>query len=289
MDDLLRQSLLDLVHELRDPSVPLIIGGGYGLYLKQLELMQPGALRTLIPMEWWPQPRSTVDIDVLLRPEIVTDAKGMAQIRAALDEIGFLPVPGAEFMQFQKTWPDGRFVKIDFLTGPLGVFHDPRKVRVDDRRVKPRPSVKLHAHRMDEAVDFEKATIELTLSGTTSSGTMTKATILVPQAFSYVLMKLFAFRDRKDDGAEELARHHALDIYRIVAMMSEAEYATVVEMSRARREDPAVLEARSIVSEHFSDRNSLAVLRMREHPLYFEGMDLDTALDVLRELVGPRE
>ena len=38
------------------------------------------------------------------------------------------------------------------------------------------------------------------------------------------MMKLFAFRDRKEDRDKNLGRHHALDLYAIVAMQVESEY-----------------------------------------------------------------
>jgi hypothetical protein len=40
-------------------------------------------------------------------------------------------------------------------------------------------------------------------------------------------MKLHAFGDRMDDADAYLGRHHALDIYRIVAMLTEGDYTLV--------------------------------------------------------------
>jgi len=40
-------------------------------------------------------------------------------IRKVLDRLDFLPVPGAEYMQFIKTLDMGRTVKIDFMAGRL--------------------------------------------------------------------------------------------------------------------------------------------------------------------------
>ena len=45
---------------------------------------------------------------------------------------------------------------------------------------------------------------------------------------TYILMKLFAFRGRKDDPAKGMAQHHALDLYRVVAMLTEDEMRAVV-------------------------------------------------------------
>ena len=80
-DDVLKATLLDILYELRDSAFTLLIGGGYGLFLKQLHLASSGQTQTLFAPETWPQPRSTNDIDVLLRPEIVTESKHMDIIR----------------------------------------------------------------------------------------------------------------------------------------------------------------------------------------------------------------
>jgi hypothetical protein len=58
-------------------------------------------------------------------------------------------------------------------------------------------------------------------SGTRSDGRRARSEVAIPQAFSYAMMKLFAFRDRKDDAEKEFAQHHALDMYRIIAMLTE--------------------------------------------------------------------
>jgi hypothetical protein len=46
-DVLLRTSLLDLLHALGPDADGILLGGGYGLYLKQLHLAETGQ-RTLI-------------------------------------------------------------------------------------------------------------------------------------------------------------------------------------------------------------------------------------------------
>ena len=97
-----------------------MLGGGYGLFLKQEHLTSSGA-PTLIPPERWPEARATNDLDLLLRPETVARAKPMKMIRDALTRLGFEPVEGAEFYQFAKPLGGSRFVKIDFLAGPLNL------------------------------------------------------------------------------------------------------------------------------------------------------------------------
>ncbi len=62
-DDVLKATLLDILYELRDSDFTLLIGGGYGLFLKQLHLASSGQTQTLFAPETWPQPRSSLLAD----------------------------------------------------------------------------------------------------------------------------------------------------------------------------------------------------------------------------------
>ena len=65
----LQTALLDLLHEVKGTDIKLIIGGGFGIYLKTNHVRRMGA-RTLLS-EWF-EPRSTKDLDLYLRPELLT-------------------------------------------------------------------------------------------------------------------------------------------------------------------------------------------------------------------------
>ena len=60
MDDpALYNTFLDLHNKLGKKGLNIILGGGYGLYLKQLVLMSESSVPTLLPVESWPRPRSS--------------------------------------------------------------------------------------------------------------------------------------------------------------------------------------------------------------------------------------
>jgi len=101
---ILKTSLLDLLHELRDEDIPLILGGGYGLYLKQVRLQNTLNTPTLIEAELWPAPRATEDLDILLRTEVVIDASRMGPIRAALDRLNYTAVRGPSTCSSASSW-----------------------------------------------------------------------------------------------------------------------------------------------------------------------------------------
>jgi hypothetical protein len=281
---ILKTSLLDLLYELRDQQGPLILGGGYGLYLKQVRLQETLSSPTLISGELWPVPRATEDLDILLKTEVVVDTDRMRPIRAALDKLGYAVIETAKYTQFVKPLGLGMDVKVDFLTGPLGAFAGDPRVKVDARRVRPRKSVHLHAARTDEAVGFQEDTLAIPVNGTLSNGQDYEAVVHVPQAFTLLLMKLYAFRDRCMDAAKDMARHHALDLYRIVAIMTDDEFQRTGRQVEQHNGDPVVVEARRIVGEHFASSESLGSLRLREHRLWREGMALDEFLSTMKEL-----
>jgi hypothetical protein len=138
---------------------------------------------------------------------------------------------------------------------------------------------------MDEAVVYERDPTNVPVAGVRSDGVHFEATVFVPQGFSYLLMKLHAFYDRRDDPDKDMARHHAIDLYRIVAMMTPREYEVVERLAKDFREGLAVENSRRIVNEFFSGLEQLGILRMREHPLFTPKMKLKELIEVLKELL----
>jgi hypothetical protein len=213
--DPLTANLLDLLFELREHPIPLTIGGGFGLYLKRMRLDQTRE-RTLFSQ--LPMPRATNDLDLFLRADVLCDLESMKAVAAALNRLGYEAVPEAMYMQWKKHFDlqgQEREIKVDLLVGPLGQFRD--RLHVKGVRARPIGSIKLHAHTVEEAVHIDESPATLTISRNRSNGEFAEAQIRVPLPFTYLLMKLFAFRDRKEDEDKNLGRHHALDLYGNVA------------------------------------------------------------------------
>lgn len=228
----LRTALIDILYETRDDELRLIIGGGSGIFLKR-EFVRQVRIRPLF--QQWPEARSTNDPDLFLRPELLANSERLRPMSNALRRLGYTVVPGAENYQFAKPVPAGvreGSIKIDLLTGPPSRFRE-SSARVDDRRVHPRPSVDLHAHPVDEALTPENDLLSITIDGKTSDGETFRTEVHVPHPFTFIMMKLFAFRDRITDSNKDFGRYHALDIYAILAMTSETEWNRALE---ARRE-----------------------------------------------------
>ncbi len=281
--DYLKASLLDLHYEFKDYQIPLMLGGGYGLFLKQ-EHLRSQNIRTLFDAQMWPEARSTSDLDVFLRAEVVTNTDQMRIIRAALDRLEYRVVETAKFYQFFKPMPMGGAVKIDLLAGPLGAFE--ALANKDSRRVRPKIGGDLHAHPVDEALGIEESCTSILVRGSRTAGEPHQAVIHVPQGFSYLMMKLFAFRDRKGDANKEMGRHHALDLFRIVAMLTRHEDEAAKAMRKRYADDPMVRHAQQVVREDFGTEESVGAIRLREHPLFRPSMDVVQFSSELRTLLG---
>ncbi len=277
--DRLRATLLDLARALQHDSIPLIVGGGFGLYLKQEHVQQSGA-RTLLEL---PLPRSTNDIDIFLRVDVLIRLDAMQKVASALKTLCFEEIVDARYFQWRRKLVGGHEVKLDVLTGPLGNFR--KQLKTDKApRVRPKGDLKLHARQTEEAIDVDSRSMGITIAGICTDGTEHSIQVFVPHAFTYLLMKLFAFDDRKNDASKDVGRHHAMDLYRIVAMMIEAEYNEAVELCKAYAADSRVARARSIVTSDFATLTSLGVLRLREHELFDEHFAPDKFIEVLREV-----
>lgn len=281
--DPLLSTLLDL--DLALPGIELILGGGYGLYLKQQYLAKTPQIRTLFAVSQLPVARTTEDIDLILRADIVTASEQMGRIRKAFDDLQFTVIETAKYCQFSRELDVGR-IKIDLLAAPLGSFAS--LVPKDSRRVKPQPSVKLHASKLEEALGVEQGTLRIPISGLNSQGQSHSTEVLIPQTLSYLLMKLHAFSDRHGDGNKDFGRHHALDIYRIVGLLTKDEDKLVAKLRDEFSTHPMMLAAHQIVREHFSDRTALGLLRIQEHQLYSPEFDLEKFAAELRNLLGIR-
>ena len=76
--DQLMANLLDLLFELEGRRIPIMIGGGYGLFLKRRNLAATGE-RTLLGS--FPEARATNDLDMFLHAEVLSDLDRTREVR----------------------------------------------------------------------------------------------------------------------------------------------------------------------------------------------------------------
>jgi hypothetical protein len=278
----LTTALLDLLHALEGADVPLIIGGGFGIYLRYTKIAEEG-LQTLFAE--LPEPRSTNDLDLFLRAELLLDSSRLRPLRDALRKLGYEVIEGAEHYQFFRADTPGATtgIKIDVLTGPTSSFRGTR-VKFDDRRVRPSPSVKLHAHPVEEALSLVERLSPRELAGRLSGGSAFRGAVYLPHPFTFLTMKLFALRDQVDDAENDFGRRHALDLYAVIGSMAPAEWDECLAMRDRYSEHAIVRECGRIVAELFGSTDTPGTLRLRESPYFRASFDLGEFLQTLAEL-----
>jgi hypothetical protein len=222
---------------------------------------------------------------MFLRAELLSDLDRTREVRDAILRLGYTPVEEAKFLQWKREMVVAgvpQEVKIDVLVGPLGDFRT--RLKVSMPRVRPRGNIEFHAHAVEEAIMIEDHPIAVKVTGVRSTGEPYAGTVEVPEAFPYLMMKLHAFADRTADANKDLGRHHALDAYTIVGIMTESEYVRAKQIGAEQSGDANVERARAIVREDFSEETSTGILRMREHRLFKPDFQLSQFRQVLREV-----
>lgn len=273
--DPLKEQLRKLVRLLQPHDIPLIIGGGYGLVLRTEYIRQSG-LRTRFTEV--PNARSTDDIDIFLSVEIICDPAKMQQIRMSLDELGYAPYEPAKYYQF--VLPNDvagltRQLKVDLLSGDVRGEKRSR-VRIDERRIRPRESSNLHARITPEAITIEECLLPVEIGDDPSES----ARVYLPHPLSFLILKLHALSDRRNDGTK--GPYHAFDIYRITAMMTKEEWEESEEIIKRFSSEQKVVEARVIVREMFASAQSQGPQLIRVHA---REVGYEISNDRLEELV----
>jgi hypothetical protein len=163
-------------------------------------------------------------------------------------------------------------------------------LKFDDRRVKPHPSVGLHAHRTDEAIAIEDGATPLELTGERTNGETFTGTIYLPPTYAFLMMKLFALNDQKDDGAKGYGAKHALDLYTLVSLLTEEEYRATLALRDQHRATTEAQTAARLVSELFATSESVGSRRLRSNSTFPNAPNLTDFLSLLAEVfpVVPR-
>jgi hypothetical protein len=281
--DPLREQLRLLAFELQKDGIKLILGGGYGLVLRTEYIRRTQVATRFKEI---PEARSTNDLDLFLSAEIVTSTEKIEKIRDALKTLKFEPI--APFFQFQlsviyegKELP----VKIDLLAAPPETEDQRSLVKINKPRIRPKKAKNIHGYLTEEAVTLEENLLPIDISEKSEP----PLEIYLPHPFSYLVMKLFALRDRLEDEGKDFGAYHAFDIYRIIAMMTENEWNQAIDLRNSYRDTPKIREAGGIARELFANLDSIGVLRVRQHAratnIKIPSGNLDALIEDLREIL----
>ena len=256
----LRQHLLDLIEETSGQGVDFVLAGGYGVLLR-VELARALGQRTLAEP---PVARATQDLDLLLTADIIVSDENMQAFRESLDSLGYVPIEGARYYQFDKTDSAGLRVKVD-LHGQEPAADAP--VKRSDRRIRPLGFKKLHAHRALGSIGCDEVPVAVPLAAdgrVPASPANGEFVVRTPNLFSYWVLKLFALRDQLDLEEHDWGRRHAYDMYVLWATTNESQWEDALGVSGRHADTDEGLEAAALTRELFGDRVSMGTLRLRE-------------------------
>ncbi len=247
-------------------GLPLMIGGGMGLFLRETYHPHERQPRYPVPLPG----RSTQDLDVFLSADLIVDAEAMEQLRDCVAELGYKPLsPYFQFIRVVERDQREVKVKIDLLAAPPRDA-DRAAVKVSKPRIRPVDAKGIHAYLTDEAEGIDRGRLALDLSSVPGAEGLDDTTIYVPSSYNYLILKLHAFDDRKDqeDEQSDRGRHHALDIFRIVIDMSEEDWRTATSHLEDEGDADYLQKAREIRRAYFADESAVGFIRMRENEAY---------------------
>lgn len=266
--------------DLRGVSPGLLLAGGYGLFLKQrwlqskvkflatekgqLLVTETGArliaedgIKSLVGISDWldQNPRVTKDMDFIVELNIIASPTDQQKLHNVLEAHIFKVVVGNARWQFEKHLDAHRRVVLDFLSpSPAGSRND---LRVEAPRVKPKPSLKnvgIHGRETTEAVGCSLHPFSFVFND---------LEITIPNAVTLTIMKLAAMRDQwqisqtsaetpdQRRKADFDARKHAIDVCRVLAMMTREENDQAKNVLNAIRTTPVFTDAVQIYKEFF--------------------------------------
>ena len=148
-------------------------------------------------------------------------------------------------------------------------------MKVKGPRIRPLDSENIHARLSKEAqaVDRGRISIDLSEPAAQLDIDLDNPTVYIPSSFNYLVLKLHAFSDRKDDQQADQGRHHALDIFTTVTDMSKTDWENAEQHFEDECEKPYLQEAINIQQQYFAGKNDLGIIRIRENQTYQRHQD----------------
>ncbi|MCZ7603155.1 MAG: hypothetical protein M5R37_09815 [Melioribacteraceae bacterium] len=262
-EDFLIGALIELSTELKKVDIKCIVGGGFAQHIRAKYFTAKISPRYKFRI----LQRTTKDIDFFLTSDLITKSEDIESVKGIVQKLNYKVV--TKYFQYSKQIMVGEQIKevgLDILTEPPK-SSDIDKVRMNKPpRVRPINVKEFHAFQHNEAKGLEKYLIKV--SDFVDEKDKDKfENVYIPSAIQFIIMKLFAFRDRVDDELKDFGRHHAFDIFSTIVSMTEYDWANY-ERKIEFYDSVLTEEAHTIVEKYFSDSEKLGVLRIRENKIY---------------------
>lgn len=262
--DYLLEATFELADEFERIGIPLIIGGGFSQYIRTLYFNKVQSLR-------YPSKilqRSTKDIDLFLTADIIVDSKKVSEITSILSKLNYeVKTPNYQFKKVIQYVDSPKEIEVDILTEPPNE-KDSDKVKIKNKqRIKPVGVKNFHAFMHKEAYLLSSFLVKASSYVEPQLQTKFK-NIYLPSSFSFLVMKLHAFRDRINDTNKEFGKHHAYDIFTTIRNMDEADWKTAVQQRKYYQGKNIFIESNKIVRQFFDSEISNGIIRIKENELF---------------------
>lgn len=251
---------------LRTIHPPVLLAGGYGLFLKQCWVQERRDAPIVVPLSQWRifAPRATKDLDLLIGVEVIADEQQLELIGQTLQACGF--VIHHPRWQFIKRLPGNRTVLVD-LHAPEPPPDHPSVVAVPPRvkNMHATSADRVHGRYNPEAVAAHVHPCAIDRHG---------SSIIVPNPVTWAIMKVTAAGERwqqsqsssrsvaERDEQRYQAIKHAADAGRVVALMGIGERTAIEPVQAVVRDTHAYAQACRLRREHFTgDGFALPALR----------------------------
>ncbi len=143
----------------------------------------------------------------------------------------------------------------------------------------------MHDHPVPEALGLWEYLEQISLASNLARGKQHSAMVNIPSPFSYLMMKVTALGDQRDNADKDQGRHHALDVYRIVAMLSVNHFEQTKQQFHNYSDSKYVTRVKQLSRECFGEPGATGILRMKEHAFWDNNMMVDSFIDILHELI----
>lgn len=270
----LEKDLIKLAKRFDERGIKFILAGGYGLIIKH-RYVRREQLETLCDDVRHLNPRSTMDLDLFLEVDLIADPDHASWLRNEIQDLGY--EPSVKYFQFRKSErSQNREVdlEIDLLSPPPEERDDVhiKKPRLRAKDVE-NDTEKLHAYQTNEAITVDQKLTRIQMGE--SKNAQPEPFVYLPNPFSYLILKFFAFRDRKNRAEQassqeereverDQANAHAFDTYAILAMTTEEEWDSAEKLVEAYDSHEVVNETRDIISNDFLQDDQPGIIAIKE-------------------------
>ncbi|MCE5186527.1 MAG: nucleotidyl transferase AbiEii/AbiGii toxin family protein [Planctomycetaceae bacterium] len=263
--DILVAQLRELAIACRQKNIRPIICGGCGVYLHL-------AGKTT---EAQPIVRATTDIDVMFsRQDLLDELKRQAMAEIILKELKYAVQAEKKHHGFKKETGQ----ELDILVPCVETL--PR----NNYRLTIVNSV-LHGYITPEAEFIEEDLQTISLPAIGQGISDEAINVYVPCAANFMIMKLYAFRDRSEGPRRDPAQaiDHAFDVYALI-MQTDRDDFREGQLFLSRHNDSDIIrQAKRIVEDSFSDAEKIGWEAVLGSSSFYREMSVRRRLEKLRQ------